>query len=53
MDLAQVIAVYGEECIDIPCVNFECILEAVQNATATATADYVMNYEKYNNSRKS
>ena len=53
MDLAQVIAVYGEECIDIPCVDFECILEAVQNATATATADYVMNYEKYNNSRKS
>ena len=53
MDLAQVIAVYGEDCIDIPCVEFECILKAVQNATATATADYVMNYEKYNNSRKS
>jgi len=52
MDLMQVIETYGEECIVIPTVQFDCILTAVTIAVPTATPDYIQKYEKYNNSRK-
>ena len=52
MDLTEVIDTYGEDCIVIPTVQFDCILAAVTIAPPTATQEYIQRYENYNSSRK-